>query len=81
MVDPELVNAIGTVLSESDRPIGVRPIAIFIRPYVRCAAAVSDVQSHLLHLESRGDVRRHADPDEPSILSWSLTEAGKLRFK
>ena len=81
MVDPELCRAIGTVLHEAGgRPCTARAISTFVRPYVRTTASVLDVHSHLLHLENRGDVRRHADPDEPEILSWSLTDAGKLRF-
>ena len=81
MIDRELVQAIGTVLITCDgRPASTRAIATFVRPYVRTPASVLDVHSNLLHLETRGDVRRHADPDEPEILSWSLTAAGKLRF-
>jgi hypothetical protein len=81
MIDPELCQAIGIVLHESPAPVKTRIIALFVRSYVRTPAMVPDVDVHLHHLEARGDVRRHADPDNPTILSWSLTDAGKQRFQ
>ena len=81
MVDPELCRAIGTVLHESDgRPCTARALTSYVYRYIRTPATVADVQGALNHLETRGDVRRHADPDDPTILSWTLTDAGKLRF-
>jgi hypothetical protein len=80
-IDPALCCAIGTVLFETGgRAVTARAITTFITPYVRVAATVADVSAALFHLEQRGDVRRIADPDEPSILSWTLTDAGKIRF-
>lgn len=82
MIDPELCKAIGIVLHEANgRPMSARALTMFVSPYVRVPATAADVQSHLVHLEDRGDVRRHADPDAPSQLTYSLTDAGKLRFR
>jgi hypothetical protein len=81
MIDRDLCQAIGTVLQESsDRALTPRMLSTFVRPYVRVPATVSDVQAVLVHLETRGDVRRIADPDDPEILSYVLTPAGKVRF-
>ncbi len=81
MIDPELCRAIGTVLFEAnDRPLTPRALSTFVRNYVRTPATVADVQAALVHLETRGDVRRIADQDAPEILSYVLTPAGKVRF-
>jgi len=81
MIDPELCRAIGTVLITCDgRAVTPRAIASFVKRYVRTHASVDDVNVTLLHLETRGEVRRVADPDDPEQLSWCLTDAGKRRF-
>jgi phage tail tape-measure protein len=81
MIDAELCQAVGTVLATCDgRPATTRAIAAFVRPYVRTAASVADVQATLLHLEKHGDVDREADRDDKTLLSWFLTDAGKRRF-
>jgi len=79
--DPELSRAIGTVLAESaGRALTVRQLSVYVRPYVRVPAGVDDVQRAVVHLETRGDLRRLADPDDPTLLSWALTESGQARF-
>ena len=79
--DPELCRAVGTVLAESaGHALTVRQLAVYVRPYVRVPSGVDDVQSAVVHLETRGEVRRIADPDDASLLSWTLTEAGRTRF-
>lgn len=79
--DPELCRAVGTVLAESaGRALTVRQLSTYVRPYVRVPAGVDDVQRAVAHLETRGEVRRIADPDDPTLLSWTLTEAGRTRF-
>ena len=82
MIDPDLCRAIGTVLTECQghKPPSARTIAVWVKPYVRTAATVSDVQRNIDHLERRGDITRRADPDEPTILGYQLTAAGKTRF-
>lgn len=82
MIDPDLCRAIGTVLLECEghtKP-SARTLSVWVKPYVRTPATVSDVQKHLQHLEGRGDIVRHADPDNPALLSYSLTAGGKSRF-
>jgi hypothetical protein len=80
-IDPELCHAIGTVLVEAgDRPLTVRALHSFVRPYLRVSADVADVARHVAHLEGRGDLRRHADPDDPETLAYTLTQAGRTRF-
>lgn len=79
--DPELCRAVGTVLAESaGRALTVRQLSTYVRPYVRVPAGVDDVQRAVTHLETRGEVRRIADPDDPTLLSWTLTESGATRF-
>ena len=79
--DPALCRAIGTVLAESaGRALTVRQLSVYVRPYVRVPAGVDEVQRAVVHLETRGDLRRIADPDDPSLLSWTLTESGQVRF-
>jgi hypothetical protein len=81
-IDPELCNAIRQVLAScGNRALLPSPLLTFVRPYITVPHTLADVQRHLLHLESRGDVRRHANPDNPEILSWSLTEAGHMLVK
>ena len=78
-IDPELCNAIRHVLATcGKRALLPAPILTFVRPYITVPHTLADVQQHLNHLESRGDVRRHANPDAPEILSWSITEAGSM---
>jgi len=81
-IDPDICNAIGTVLAETDnhQPPTARTLHLWAQPYPRTPASVADVQRHVNHLEARGDIQRHADPDNPTILSYSLTEAGRRRF-
>lgn len=81
MIDPELCRAVGTVLHEANnKPLTPRALSTYVRNYVRTPATVTDVQTALVHLETRGDVRRIADPDDPALLSYVLTDAGKVRF-
>ncbi len=79
-IDPDLCAAIREVLAECDnRPLLPGALLTYCRPSLRVPATPADLQRHLLHLESRGELRRHANPDAPEILSWSLTDAGRLR--
>jgi hypothetical protein len=79
-IDPDLCAAIRSVLSECvGRPLLPAALLTYCRPSLRVPHTLADVQSHLLRMEERGEVTRHANPDDPSILSWSLTEAGSLR--
>jgi len=79
-IDPDLCDAIRATLSEcGGRPLLPAALLTYCRPNLRVPHTVADVQAHLLRLEERGEVERHANPDCPEILSWSLTEAGRLR--
>jgi len=79
-IDPDLCDAVRSTLSEcGGRPLAPGALLVYCRPLVRVPHTQADVQAHLLHLEARGEVQRHANPDCPEILSWSLTEAGRLR--
>ena len=81
-IDPDLCAAIRAVLTECDnRPLLPGALLTYCRPSLRVPASLGDLQRHLLHLEERGEVRRHANPDAPEILSWSLTDAGRNRAK
>lgn len=79
-IDPDLCAAIRQTLSEcGGRPLLPGALHTYCRDLVRVPHILADLQAHLLHLEGRGELRRHANPDAPEILSWSLTPAGRLR--
>ena len=79
-IDPKLCDAIRSTLFECDgKPLLPNALLTYVRPQVATPVVASDLWAHLLHLEGRGEVRRHANPDNPNILSWSLTDAGKSR--
>lgn len=79
-IDPDLCAAIRAVLADAgNRPLLPAALLTYCRPHLRVPHTLADVQAHLLRMEERGETRRHANPDAPEILSWSLTEAGALR--
>ena len=70
IIDPKLCDAIRSVLAECDgRPLLPSALLVYARPLVTTPVTASDLQGHLLDLESRGEVRRHANRDDATILS------------
>ena len=81
-IDPALCNAIRSTLYECDgRDLLPNALLIYVRPRVVTPVIASDLWAHLLYLEERGEVLRHANRDNPEILSWSLTTAGINRAR
>ena len=81
-IEPAICDAIRSTLYTCDgRPLLSSALLTYVRPLVTIPMVASDLQAHLLHLEERGEVQRHANPDNHTILSWSLTSAGKTRVK
>lgn len=77
-IDSDLSQAIVTVLKEcAGKPLAVRPLTTYANGYSRAPASVADVQRHVDDLERRGYLQRVADRFNPSLLSWTLTEAGQ----
>jgi len=80
MIDTDLCAAIRGVLHECDgRPTSHTAIYVYVRPRIRGPVIVADVWNHLLHLENAGEVDRHANRDDKTLVSWTLTDAGKTR--
>ena len=81
-IEPTLCNAIrDTLASCGSRPLLPSALLVYARPQVIFPVLLGDIQGHLLHLEERGEVQRHANRDNAEILSWSLTEAGRARTR
>jgi len=79
-IDPTLCDAIRNLLFEMDtRPLLASVIWIHVRDKMIIPTTQSDVQVHLLHLESQGEVTRIANRDNKAIVSWTLTKEGRVR--
>ena len=82
IIDSKLCDAIRSTLWECDgRPLLESALLVYVRPLVTTPVVASDLRSHLLHLENAGEVDRNANRDDKTILSWSLTDAGRQRAK
>lgn len=78
MIDPDVSSAIVQVLKEcAGKPLGVRPLSVYVHGYVRVAVTPADVQLHIDDLESKGYVERRANRLAPGQLEWVLTDSGK----
>ena len=79
-IDPTLCDAIRNLLFEMDtRPLLASVIWIHVRDKMIIPTTQSDVQTHLSFLESRGEVTKIANRDNPTIVSWTLTQVGRVR--
>ena len=69
-IDPALCDAIRSLLFGMDaRPLLAPVIWVHVRDRVPSVTTQTDVQAHLAFLETRGEVARVANRDNPDIVS------------
>ena len=83
-VNPDICHEVRKLLHEcgKSRPLSVESIYVYIRDAERLEKTIvvkSDVATHLAHLEREGEVARVPNPDNPTLHTWTLTDAGRVR--